>query len=261
MIIRKCLKRGLAQSIRIIEPAQKKKILRECILCPCNRFWWLACPNTCIDGTVEVCDRQIAFAANRFETRAPAVGVKVAVYRDHPAVGVCCFWIFARFELSVAEHPIRIRIVGVQLDSLTSLDRRAGKVMQRVHHECKVAMGGGEIRLEFQRFAKRVATQVEVSDVTSLPAFLDVEITQAIIEIGIWPLFQNFLKKQDVAIDGWTLRIGLSNTEKHNHEKCDDCSSDCSVVLFSWLHLDRPRVVRGRQNGVGHSIFADKGSE
>ena len=92
-------------------------------------------------------------------------------------------------------------------------------------------MGGSEVRLEFQRFAKRIATQVEISDVASLPAFLDVEITQAIIEIGIWPLFQNLLKKQDVAIDGWTLRISLSNTEKTNQQKCGEanCSRDWSV--------------------------------
>ena len=52
-------------------------------------------------------------------------------------------------------------------------------------------MGGGEVRLEFQRFAKRIAAQVEISDVTSLPAFLDVEITEAIVEIGIWPRCMN----------------------------------------------------------------------
>ena len=103
-------------------------------------------------------------------------------------------------------------------------------------------MGGGEVRLEFQRFAKRIATQVEISDVTSLPTLLDVEITQAIIEIGIWSLFQNLLKKQDVAIDGWTLRVSLSNTEQTNQQKCGEanCSRDWSVVLFSWLHLYTP---------------------
>ena len=230
---------------------------------PCNRFWRLACPNTCINGAVKVCDRQIAFAANRFETRTPAVGIEIAVYRDHSAVGVCCFWIFAGFELSIAEHPVSIRIVGVQLDSLASFGRGAGEVVQRVQHECEVAMGGSEIRLEFQRFAKRIATQVEISDVTSLPAFLDVEITQAIIEIGIWPLFQNLLKKQDVAIDGWTLRVSLSNSEKTDQQECREanCSRDWSVVLFSWLHLYNFRVFEEERTESGHSIFADEGSE
>jgi hypothetical protein len=103
-------------------------------------------------------------------------------------------------------------------------------------------MGGGEVRLEFQRFSERISTQVEISDVASLPAFLDVEITQAIIEIGIWPLFQNLLKKQDVAIDGRTLRTSWSNTEKANQQKCGEanCSSDWSTVLRSWLHLYNP---------------------
>ena len=112
------------------------------------------------------------------------------------------------------------------------------EVVQRVQHECKVPMGGGKVRLEFQCFSKRVSTEVEISDVASLPAFLDVEIAQAIIEIGIWPLFQNLLKKQDVAIDGWTLSISWSNTEKANQQKCGEanCSSDWSVVLCCWLH-------------------------
>ena len=45
-------------------------------------------------------------------------------------------WILAGFKLSIAEHSISIRIVGVQLDSLVSLGRGAGEVVQRVQHEC-----------------------------------------------------------------------------------------------------------------------------
>src|SRR5277367_105063 len=103
-------------------------------------------------------------------------------------------------------------------------------------------MGGGEVRLEFQRLAKRISTQVEISDIASLPAFLYVEIPQAIVKIGIGPLFQNLLKKQDIAIDGWTMRIGWLNAEKANQQKCGEAnsSSGWSVVLLSWLHLYNP---------------------